>query len=283
MIAAVLSLVLWLAPALAPAPEAAGPDAERLRTAKALFFDRKYDEAREAWKAVLARSSGPPAAAAAYWVARCSESLGQSEQAFAEYGQFLEREGGDATLREEARTSRVALAARLLKQGREEFRPPLRASLKDQSQSVRYFAAVQLAMLGDCDGSARILRHVVAMERDEELVQRARLGLLKCDPRGVEERRPRPSRSPAAPAAGSVRWVKLRVLEAKGDKLKISVNVPLSLAEVLFKSLPDDTKKDLLRKGYNPDTFWEQLSRLPRLQILEIVGEDGGRIQIWIE
>ena len=256
MIAAVLSLVLWLAPAWAPAPEPAGPDAERLRTAKALFFDRKYDEAREAWKAVLARSSGAPAATAAYWVARCSESMGQSEQAFGEYGQFLEREGGDATLREEARTSRVALAARLLKQGREEFRPPLREALKDPSQSVRYFAAVQMAMLGDCDGSARILRHVVAMEHDEELVQRARLGLVKCDPKGgVAEPQPRTPRSPAAAAKGGVRWVKLRVLEPKGDKLKISVNVPLSLAEVLFKSLPDETKKDLVRKGYNPDTF----------------------------
>jgi hypothetical protein len=277
-----LSLLLWLVPAWLPAPEpAAGPEAERLRTAKALFFDRKYDEAREAWKAVLARSSGPQAATAAYWVARCSESLGQAEQAFGEYGQFLEREGGDVTLREEARTSRVGLAARLLKQGRAEFRPPLRAALKDPSQSVRYFAAVQMAMLGECDGATQILRRVVAVEKDGELVQRARLGLLRCDPQGRAESRPRTPRG-GTPAASDARWVKLRIFETSG-KLKISINVPLSLAEVLFKSLPEDAKKDLVRKGYNPDTFWEQLNRLPRLEILEIVGEDGGRIQIWIE
>ena len=281
MIGAALSLFLWMSPAWAPAPAPAVSDAERLRTAKALFFDRQYEEAREAWKEVLARSSGAQAASAAYWVARCSESLGQSERAFGEYGQFLEREPGDATLREEARTSRVALAAQLVKEGREEFRPPLRQALKDPSQSVRFFAAVQLATLRDCAGATAILRDVVANETDEELVQRARMGLLKCDPKGTAERRPSAARP--SPGRGAARWIKVRVFEQAQSKAKISINAPLSLAEILFKSLPDDVKSDLSKKGYHSDNVWEQLSRMPPGKILEIEGDDGGRIQIWIE
>ena len=46
-------------------PEPQGADAERLRTAKELFFDRKYVEARTAWSAVLAHSQGAQAATAA--------------------------------------------------------------------------------------------------------------------------------------------------------------------------------------------------------------------------
>ena len=56
-------------------------DAERLRSAKTLFFDRKYAEARQAWEAVRAAAKGAEAEAPAYWVARCSENLGESERA----------------------------------------------------------------------------------------------------------------------------------------------------------------------------------------------------------
>ena len=108
-----LSAVLWAAPAPAqPQPQAG--QAERLRTAKELFFDGKYTEARAAWQAVLARSQGSQAATASYWIARSSESLGERERAFKEYGEFLARKPADRTLAEQARTSRVGLAARLV-------------------------------------------------------------------------------------------------------------------------------------------------------------------------
>ena len=55
------------------------------------------------------------------------------------------------------------------------------------------------------------------------------------------------------------------------------------MAEILFKALPDEVKTDLRHKGYDADNFWEQLNRMPRGQILEIQGEDGSRIQLWIE
>ena len=70
-------------------PVWAQPDAERLRSAKTLFFDRKYAEARQAWEAVRAASRGVEAEAPAYWVARCSENLGESERALKEYDAFL--------------------------------------------------------------------------------------------------------------------------------------------------------------------------------------------------
>jgi len=77
--------------------------------------------------------------------------------------------------------------------------------------------------------------------------------------------------------------VSLPKTEQAQSKAKISINAPLSLAEILFKSLPDDVKSDLSKKGYHSDNVWEQLSRMPPGKILEIEGDDGGRIQIWIE
>ena len=84
-----LAVGVLLAAGLAGAVHAADP--EMARRAKALFFDRQYAEARTAWQAVFQASRKPEADQAAFWIARASESLGESERAFKEYGEFLAR------------------------------------------------------------------------------------------------------------------------------------------------------------------------------------------------
>ena len=105
-------LLLALVAGGAPTKALAQASPERLRTAKELFFDKKYDEARRAWQAV-ADGKGAEAESASYWVARCSENLGELDRAYGEYDRYLARPPADKALAEEARTSRVSLAARL--------------------------------------------------------------------------------------------------------------------------------------------------------------------------
>lgn len=273
-----LALALMAVP-VAAEPQAPG-EAERLRTAKALFFDRKYAEAREAWTLILARSRGAQADTAAYWIARSSESLGEHERALSEYDRFLARRPADRTLAEEARTSRVGLAARLVKQGRASYRGTLLEGLADPSKSVRYFTAIQMAGLGgnECGRAVPVLRRIVADETDEDLVQRARLALLRCGTDALAEAPP-----PRKGLDEKSRWLRLRIYERAGGKPKVTVNLPMALAELLFKSLPDDMRRELFKKGYDADNFWERLTRLPPAQVLEIEGDDGERIQMWIE
>ena len=52
---------------------------------------------------------------------------------------------------------------------------------------------------------------------------------------------------------------------------------------MVFKSLPDDAKRDLKLKGYDADNFWERLKILGPAQIIDIEGDEGEKIQIWIE
>jgi tetratricopeptide (TPR) repeat protein len=279
--------LLWAALLAGPTsagPEPQGAEAERLRTAKELFFDGKYTEARAAWQAVLARSQGSQAATAAYWMARSSESLGERERAFKEYGEFLARKPADRTLAEQARTSRVGLAARLVKDGHGEYRQRLFEALDDPSHSVRMFAAIELARLGECQRVAPILRAMLTEEDDEDLVQRARLGLLRCDPGALDDapRSPRPSR-PRSGDPAEMRWLKVRIFEKAHSRAKLSLNIPVALADLVFKSLPEETRQELSKKGYDADNFWERLRRMPPAQILEIEGDEGERVQIWIE
>jgi tetratricopeptide (TPR) repeat protein len=256
-------------------------DGERLRAAKTLFFDRKYAEARQAWQAVEA-GSGDDAEAAAYWIARCSENLKEYDRALREYDAYLARRPSDGALGEEARTSRVGLAARLYKSGRHEYLPVLKDGLADKSRTVRYYSALQLGGLGAPVGlpAVPVLRRIVSDEKDDDLVERAKLTLLKLDPKALSE-----AVGPAAAGrrAKPATWIRIRIYKQGQDRPEVSVNLPIALADMVFKSLPDDARRELKLKGYEPETFWEQLKKLGPTEILSIQGDDGERVQIWLE
>jgi hypothetical protein len=277
-----LALLLWCA-----GPAAAQSDTDKMRNAKALFFDRNYAEARRAWQAVLVSAHGADADAAAYWIARCSENLDEPARALAELGEFLARHPADAALAEEARTSRAGLAARLYKSGQRQHLGVLKEALADPSRNVRYYAALQMATLGSEAGRAAIplLLQIVKSESDEDLVERAKLGLLRLDPDAL-------SRTPArveghADAHGNAhseaRWLKVRITEKGKTRPKVSINVPVALAQMLFGSLPEEARRSLKEKGYDAENFWQKLAKLGPTQIIDIEGEDGEKVEIWIE
>jgi hypothetical protein len=272
---------LLLAALLLPAGALAQADAEKLRAAKALFFDRQYEQAREAWQAVRASGPGADAQAALYWVARCSESLRESERALGEYDEYLASRPADRALVEEAKTSRVGLAVKLAKAGKTQHVAVARDALADPNRTVRYFAALQLASLGTEEGRAAVpvLREILAKEKDEDLVERAKLALLRLDRTALSEAAP-PARRPGAREAS---WVRVRIYEKGSSKPEVSINLPVALADLVFKSLPDDAVADLRKEGYDARTFWERLKKTGPAEILTIEGGDGERIQVWIE
>jgi hypothetical protein len=273
-VGALLLLVL-----LAAVPARAQVDAERLRAAKTLFFDRKYAEARSAW-ATLAGAKGPEAEAAVFWMARCSENLGESTRALTEYTTYLDRRPADKALAEEGRTSRVGLAARLYKAGEREHLSILKEALGDTSKTVRYYAAFQLGGLGPDVGqpAVPVLKRILEEEKDEDLVERAKLYLLRLDPGALTRARPVPGLAPRE--AG---WLRLRIYSRGQSRPEVSINLPMALAEMVFKSLPDEVRTELGHRGYEASNFWDHLKKMRPAEILSIEGKDGSRVQIWIE
>jgi len=268
-----------LAAALLPAAASAQGDSERLRNAKALFFDQKYDKAREEWLAVRAAARGPEAQAALYWIARCSESLGERERALGEYGEYLENHPADPTLAQEAKTGRIGLAVKLAQTGHPGHLSIAREGLSDPDKVVRYFAALRLASLGPDQArpAVPVLKEIVAKETDQDLVERAKLALVRLDRNALE---------PGAPSHGNARhggWIRVRVYEKGSSRPSLALNVPIALAELVFKSLPEDAKDELRRKGYDSANFWERIKKTGPADILTVEGEDGGRVQVWIE
>lgn len=274
------SLALGLTALLLPAAAWPQADAERLRTAKAAIVDREYAQARTALLAIGGR--GPEAQVALYWLARCSAGLGENERALREYGDYLGTRPSDRTLVEEARTSRIDLAVKLYKDGNHAHQAIAREALSDPSRTVRYFAALRLASLGRGVGepAVPVLKEILAREKDEDLVERAKLALLRVDPSSLTKSAPAPApRHPARQAT----WIRVRIYEKGSSRASVAVNLPVGLAELLFKSLPDETRAELHRKGYDAGSFWERLKHTGPTDILTIEGDGGERVQVWIE
>ena len=277
---ALLGLVLLSAAASAFAQA----DPERLRSAKALFFDRKYAEARQAWQTIASGPRGSEAEAASYWIARCSENLGELGRALGEYWSYLDRRPADRALAEEARTSRVGVAARLYKSGSRQHLPILKDALVDPSRTVRYFAALQLAGLG-CDvgrSAFPVLKTILSDDKDDDLIDRAKLALLRCEPAALGQS-PAPAPAKARRPSREASWIRVRIYKNASSRPEVSVNLPVALAEMVFKSLPDETRDELRKKGYDADNFWGRLKKLGPTEIITIEGNDGERVQIWIE
>ncbi len=266
-----------------------------LNEAKALFFDRKYEESRVKWTQI-ADSKGPNTEAATYWVARCSESLGENERAFREYGAFLDLPPQDARLAEEAEISRIGLATKLTRSGKAGYLTAVLRSLGDDRAPVRYFGALQVASLptlADARKATVVLREIVKTSKDADIVERAKLQLLKLEPKSLAQVSPaHPHPTPPTPRSsargaeqkdpqGMARLLRIRI--SKGGKQTVAVTVPFSLAEFVFGSLPDATKRGLELKGYDADGFWKRLRTLNIREIVSIVGEDGETIEIWVE
>ncbi len=265
-----------------------------LTEAKALFFDRKYEESRTRWSEIAAQK-GPTSEAATYWIARCSESLGETDRAFREYGAFLDLPPTDVRLAEEAEISRIGLATKLARSGKSGYMTAVLRSLGDDRPAVRYFGALQvgsLPNLTDARKATAVLREIVKSSKDTDIVERAKLQLLRLEPKSLAEAPPptssRPSPTPGKTVrpsekepVGPARLLRIRI--AKGGKQTVSVTVPFSLAEFVFGSLPDSAKRGLEIKGYDADGFWKRLRTLNIREIVSIVGEDGETIEIWVE
>jgi tetratricopeptide (TPR) repeat protein len=254
-------------------------------SAKELFFDGKYAQARQAWGAMRTAAGGAEATAALYWIARCSEKLGEYDRALGEYEAFLAARPADRTLVEEARTSRVGIAARLYKAGKGEHALILKSALSDASRTVRYYAALQVATLGPemARPAVPVLLEIVKSEKDADLVERAKLALLRVDPAALTGIKDEVSPAAAAHPARQAGWIKVRITEKGKTAPKVSVTMPVALAELVFKSLPDDALRDLRTKGYDAGNFWQKLKDLGPTEVIDVEGDQGEHVKIWIE
>jgi tetratricopeptide (TPR) repeat protein len=275
----ILILIILIQTAIWLPAKSGGQEEKLLQEAKLLIFDKNWVEAEKKLDEFLRQfpKSNLLPQALFYRGKAQAEQKGKEKEALKTFQTFLSRPDKPQSLVEEAEIAIVDLAFALYSGGQEEFGPILVEKLSSQLKVVRYYAALKMSYLRDKKLAARalpVLKKIIEDEKDQELVDRAKIALLRISPEAVKD--VKTGRSPEG-----MKLIKIRVYE-KGKKMpSISLNLPLSLADLAIQAISEEDKARLREKGYDLNRILSDLARSK--EKLVRIEEDGNIIEIWIE
>ncbi len=261
----------------------AGRDQALFNDAKIMIFDKKWEEARVLFRRLINEFPGSPIVPQAhYYLARCYQFQGRQEEALRQYESFLKLFPSEPFLPAEARNAVVELATSLYEKGSTAYRGRLIASLSDPNKEVRYFAALRCSQLKDryiASMSVPVLREIVRKESEQDLVDRARIALLRIEPKALPPPAPE---SKKREREGDSRMFHVLVYRRGASEPIVELNLPLSLAQMAVSALDESTKQEMRKKGFDVDNIWEDLKRLGPTNILTF--RDGeNTVKLWIQ
>ncbi|MCX8159648.1 MAG: tetratricopeptide repeat protein [Candidatus Saccharicenans sp.] len=256
-----------------------GEDEKLLQEAKLLIFDKNWSEAEK--KLAVLVNNHPKSgyySQALFYLGKCqSEQSGKEKAALGSFEAFLKRPDRPQGLVEEAEIAIIDLAFCLFSQGQKEYSRLLQDRLSSPNRVIRYYAAMKMSYLKDKDLAGQalpVLLKLIETEKDQELVDRARIAILRISPRALKD-------VPDRPAREGLRLLKIRVYE-KGKKVpSLSMNLPLALADLAIQAISEEEKAKIKEKGYDLDRIISDLARAK--EKLVRIEEDGNIIEIWIE
>lgn len=281
-----ISLILIIAVLLAlgagrPATGQArgGEDARLLQEAKLLIFDKNWTEAEKKLSSLV--NNHPQSSyysQALFYLGKCqSEQTGKEKAALDSFQAFLKRPDRSPGLVEEAEIAIIDLAFRLFSQGQKEYSRLLLDRLSSPSRVIRYYAAMKMSYLQDKDLAGQalpVLLKLIETEKDQELVDRARIAVLRISPQALKD-------IPDRPGKEGLRLLRIRIYE-KGKKVpSLSINLPLALADLAIQAISEEEKARIREKGYDLNRIISDLATAK--EKLVRIEEDGNIIEIWIE
>jgi hypothetical protein len=278
-----LALVLGLGPTAAlRAGVQAATDESLFREAKLLVFDKSWTAALDKLDELIDKfPSSPLAGQALFYKGECLSGLGGRERdALRAYKSYIRLEDAKPSLVEESEGSIVDLAFDLYAGGDASALREIESRLDHANKVVRYYAAYKLSLVADKKEAAKaapVLSRIVETEKDPELLDRARIALLRVSPdslKTAEERKPR--------VESTVRMLRIRVMKAGSKEPAFSLNIPFALADLAFSAMDEEDKAAIRKKGYDINKIMNELSK-SKESILRIAGDDGTVIEIWID
>lgn len=236
---------------------------ELFNDAKLALFDRQWDIALDKLDLLSQAHPGNSySTQVLFYKGRCYQEKKMAKEALENYNRFI-KVTDNPTLKADAENSVIDLNASLYKKEKKtRYLQDIVALLKSKALEVRYYAAFKLSYVKDktyAKKAVPVLNMMVELEDDEDLVDRARLAIMRIDPGLLKK------------DTGS-RQIELRVLsiqvvdKSKGGKESFSISIPFGLANLALQSVPDDAKELLKEKGYNVN------------EILDIIVKSGGDV-----
>jgi tetratricopeptide (TPR) repeat protein len=278
--------VLVLGSVLAAPGRAAAqsPTGESLfREAKLLVFDKSWEEALDKLEELIDRfPESSLAGQALFYKGECLGALrGRQREALRAYKAYIRLEEAKPSLVEESEGSIVDLAFDLYEAGDASALREIEDRLDHENKVVRYYAAYKMSLVPDKKLAAKaapVLSRIIETEKDKELLDRARIALMRVSPeslRSAEDRQPRTT-------VQTARTLHLRIRAAGRKEPVFSLNIPFALADLALSALDEEDKAALRKKGYDVNRIINDVAK-SKDSLLRIVGEDGTVFEIWID
>ncbi len=244
--------------------------------ARLAYLDEKYDQALSQLDRLIETFPGSTYyPQVLFYKGKCYEKKKMPQRALDNFREYLVV-SRDEFLKEQADISIIDMNFLLYeKTGNKKPLEEIIRYLKSRNEVVQYYAAMTLSKAKDktiASEAVPILKKIIAQERDQDLVDRAKLALMRIDP-GIFKQ---PSRS---------QNLKNRVLviKAVNKKTKIetfSLTIPFALFGLAMDSLPDDAKEAMKEKGCDMDEILNTIVK--KGEILKIESENT-IFKIWLE
>jgi len=244
--------------------------------ARLAYLDEKYDQALSQLDRLIETFPGSTYyPQVLFYKGKCYEKKKMPQRALENFKECLVV-SRDEFLKEQADVSIIDMNFLLYeKTGNKKPLEEIVRYLKSRNEVVQYYAAMILSKAKDktiASEAVPILKKIIAQESDQDLVDRAKLALMRIDPGLFKQ----PSRS---------QNLKNRVLviKAVNKKTKIetfSLTIPFALFGLAMDSLPDDAKEAMKEKGCDMDEIINTV--VNKGEILKIESEDT-IFKIWLE
>ena len=249
-----------------PASAQEGADETLFQEAKLLIFDKSWSDAQNKLEQLMARfPQSPLFGQALFYKAQClSQQKGRAWEALNAYQSYLQHPQKNAGFVEDAEVAIIELALRLYEEGDRTVLREIESRLDHPSKYVRYSAAFKLSYVTDKRAAARsvpVLKDILENEPDTELLDRARIALLRVAPdtlRGAERRG----------SSDRNAWtLRIRIMEKGKREPSLSLDLPWALADLILGAIPENARRSLRSKGYDLDKIIDHLSRRDLLRI----------------
>ncbi len=243
--------------------------------AKLKLFDREWSSALTHLSAyVKAHPDGVYYQKALFYRGKCYEELKQWGRALDSY-RLYSKNADNRNLFEEAAIAIIDISYKLAEKKKRGNLDRIVHYLKNDAKTIRYYAAFKLSYLKDkttAEKGVSVLRYIVESEEDRELIDRAKLALMRIDPKYLKSTKK--STDPSG------KDICIRIYDKKRKVETLSLNIPFLLAKMAFEAIPEKEKKAIEKEGYSYDGIIKQLIKtgdLLKFEVEDLV------FKIWIK
>jgi hypothetical protein len=268
-------IILLLVSACVLKGETAANDRDLFNRAKLLLFDRNYGMALNVLNQLMTDfPKSPYYSQALFYKSKCLEENKMAKEALKSYYSFLKISKNES-LSEEATISIIDLNFLLYKKGEKKHLESIKKFLKHNQRAIKYYAAIKLSYApkeNTANAAVPVLKHVISTETDEELIDRAKLALMRISPRHIKE----------LSKAKSIysRNLYLQTYNKKTKTITFSFNIPFALAKLALDALPDDEKELLKKEEHDLDKILKLMVETGEIFKLE---SEESIFKIWVE